>query len=58
MGKDESAGKQSFPRCVGIERARTAAREAVQDAIEVLKPFGAKADDLRALAVFVMARDY
>lgn len=58
VGKDESAGKQSFPRCVGIERARTAAREAVQDAIEVLKPFGAKADDLRALAVFVMARDY
>lgn len=58
VGKDEPSGKQSFPRCVGIERARAAAREAVQDAIEVLEPFGAKADDLRALAVFVMARDY
>ncbi len=55
-GQDQDAGKQTFPRCVGIEGSRAAADAHVQRAMEALEPFGNGADDLRALVRFVVER--
>jgi len=56
--KDASAGKQTYPRCVGVEASRARAAEEVQAAIDELSPFGPSADDLRALAEYVVSRNY
>jgi geranylgeranyl diphosphate synthase type II len=55
-GKDARAGKQTYPRCVGMEESRRAAERHVQRAIEALEPMGPEADDLRELARFVVER--
>ena len=57
-GKDAKAGKQSFPRCVGIEGARAAARETLTSALACLESFGPQADNLRQLARYVVDRNY
>ncbi len=57
VGKDQHAGKQTYCRVVGVERARALAREHVARAVEALSPFAADADDLRALAQYVVERD-
>jgi geranylgeranyl pyrophosphate synthase len=58
VGKDACANKQTYPRCVGIEGSRTAAKQAADEAVAALDPFGSQADDLRALAVYVVDRNY
>ncbi len=58
VGKDEAAGKQTYPRCVGIEGSRRAADEAAGEAVAALNRFGPAASDLRALAAYVVRRDY
>ena len=58
VGKDSAAGKQTYPRCVGTERSRAAADEAIAAAIAELDPFGLAADDLRSLAHYAAARNY
>ncbi|HUU82108.1 MAG TPA: farnesyl diphosphate synthase [Phycisphaerae bacterium] len=55
-GKDVQAGKQTFPRCVGIEESRRVADQLVRCAIDALEPLGPAADDLRQLARFVVER--
>ena len=57
-GKDAAAAKQTYPACVGIDRSRQAAREAVDEAVGALGGFGPAADPLRALAVFASDRNY
>lgn len=57
-GKDAGAGKQTFPRCVGTEQSRIAAHDAVEAAVAALGVFGPEADDLRALARYVVDRHY
>jgi len=56
-GKDASAGKQTYPRCVSIAETRRLAARAAADAIAALDEFGPAADDLRALARFVVDRE-
>jgi len=58
VGKDAGAGKQTFPKCVGIRRSRAAATDEANAAITELKVFGPEADDLRALAQYVVDRNY
>jgi geranylgeranyl pyrophosphate synthase len=58
VGKDVAAGKQSYPRCVGVERSRAAANAAAAEAIAQLERFGAAADDLRELARYVALRGF
>ena len=58
VGKDARAGKQTYPRCVGSEQSRAAARDAVKDAVAALEALGPAADDLRALAAFAIDRNY
>jgi len=55
-GKDASTGKQTYPRCVGVERSRSAAMEAKEAALTQLSAWGSAADDLRCLADFVVCR--
>ncbi len=57
-GKDAKAGKQTFPRCVGTKQSRIAAHDAVEAAVAALRTFGPQADDLRALARYVVDRHY
>ncbi len=57
-GKDADAGKQSYPRCVGITASRASARASAAAALAQLQPFASEADDLRQLAVYVVDRNY
>jgi farnesyl diphosphate synthase len=57
VGKDAVAGKQTYPRCVGIDESRKAAEGAVASAVVSLSGFAA-ADDLRSLAEYVVSRNY
>lgn len=58
VGKDASHGKQTIPRCVGIEASRRIALELIDAAVAALASFGSEADDLRAIARFVIDRNY
>jgi len=58
LGKDEEAGKETFVSLLGADRARQQARALVDQAIDHLRPFGAEADLLRAVARFAVERDH
>ncbi|MEO0991071.1 MAG: farnesyl diphosphate synthase [Pseudomonadota bacterium] len=57
VGKDEEAGKATFVSLLGLDGARTRAKDLVVEAETALAPFGDRADVLRHLARFVIARD-
>ena len=54
--KDQQAGKATLVSVLGIERAREQARLLANQAIGHLEVFDKKADELRTLAEFVIAR--
>lgn len=54
--KDQKAGKATLVSILGIERARSQARILANQAIGHLEIFDKKADELRALAEFVITR--
>lgn len=56
VAKDAGAGKQTYPAAVGVAASQAAAQEAAHAAIQALDIFGPSADDLRALARFVVER--
>ncbi len=56
VGKDVAAGKATFVSHLGVDGAKARARALVDDARDALSLYGAKADGLRALAGFVIAR--
>ncbi len=56
VNKDKRAGKATLVSVLGIERAREQARILANQAIGHLEVFDKKADELRALAEFVIAR--
>ena len=55
-GKDAAAGKGTLVTALGIDGARAKLDALVAEAETVLKPFGAKADVLRATARFIANR--
>ncbi len=55
-GKDEVAGKATMVAVLGLERARSHADMLARQAAAHLDGFGERADNLRALAAFVVAR--
>jgi len=57
IGSDEASQKSTYPALVGIEKARELGREAVDAAIEALAPFGAEAENFRALALYIIERE-
>lgn len=58
VGKDASAGKQTFVSLLGAERAREQARMLVEQAISHLCHHGREADLLRAVARYIIERDH
>jgi geranylgeranyl diphosphate synthase type II len=56
--KDAGSGKNTYPRLIGLEASRAAAREHVDAAVASLASFGPAADGLRAVARFVTARQF
>jgi geranylgeranyl diphosphate synthase type II len=56
-GKDAMAGKQTYPRAVGLEKSREIANAAVERAVASLEHFaGAAVERLAMLARYVVAR--
>ena len=57
VGKDADAGKATFVSLLGLEGAKTRARQLVDEAEAALEPYGEKAQTLRDAARFVISRD-
>ncbi|WP_153726457.1 polyprenyl synthetase family protein [Heliorestis convoluta] len=57
VGSDEKNQKSTYPSLLGVEKAREAAEEAVQSAVEALEPFGSEAELLRQLALYLLERE-
>ncbi|MGR3637189.1 MAG: polyprenyl synthetase family protein [Shimia sp.] len=57
VGKDADAGKATFVSLLGLDGAKSRARNLVTDACEALSSYGTKADTLRDAARFVISRD-
>ena len=55
-GSDAARGKVTFPALMGIEPSRSLAQELVAGAVAVLSGFDGKADPLRGIARYVLAR--
>jgi geranylgeranyl pyrophosphate synthase len=55
-GKDAAAGKSTLPAILGVEASRRRAEALLGEALAALEPLGPRADALRALARFVLAR--
>ncbi|MHC4557433.1 MAG: polyprenyl synthetase family protein [Planctomycetota bacterium] len=55
-GKDEKAGKMTYPALMGIERSRELEEQLAREAIECLELFGERADILRQLAKSLLKR--
>ncbi len=57
LQKDADAGKATFVSILGLDEAKHRAKLLVEQANDVLSPYGAKADALRAVAQYVIERD-
>ena len=57
-GKDVHSQKATYPAVFGLEKSRKEAHRLTDLAHQSLTVFGAKADDLRALADYLLAREY
>lgn len=56
VGKDANAGKATFVSLLGLDGARAREAELIERANAALSPYGEKAENLRALARFVIDR--
>jgi len=57
-GKDITARKATYPKIFGLEKSRAEARRLTRSAHSALKPFHAASGILRALADYLLAREY
>jgi geranylgeranyl diphosphate synthase type II len=55
-GKDTASDKATWPAVFGIERSVADAKALIEDAFAELEPFGAAADELKALAAYLVER--
>lgn len=58
IGSDSARGKPTYASLVGIKEAGRLAEEAVASAIDALAGFGKEADTFRALAHYIVEREY
>jgi len=56
-GKDLLQEKATYPALMGLAAARDAASDLIQEALDSLDPFDARADHLRRIARFMVERD-
>ena len=57
-GKDVAAQKATYPAVLGLEESRAEARRLTRRAHSALATFGSKGDTLRALANYLLEREY
>jgi geranylgeranyl diphosphate synthase, type II len=57
-GKDLAAQKATYPAVIGLEKSRAEARRLTTQAHRALEPLGERARVLRALADYLLAREY
>ena len=57
-GKDIAAQKATYPAVIGLEKSRAEARRLTRQAHVALKSLGEDAAVLRALADYLLAREY
>ncbi|SFM73440.1 polyprenyl synthetase family protein [Thermodesulforhabdus norvegica] len=55
-GSDLQKNKKTYPALMGIEESRRAAEEHVNRAVEAIEVFGADAEPLRAIALYLLER--
>ncbi|MGO9642209.1 MAG: polyprenyl synthetase family protein [Candidatus Acidiferrales bacterium] len=55
-GKDQAQNKATYPALFGLERSHTFANELAAKALAEIEPYGARAENLRALAEFLVLR--
>jgi len=58
LHKDESQNKFTFVAYFGIEKAREKAKKLIIDAMDEIGKFGAKSENLRILAEYIIERKY
>ena len=56
-GKDAAADKPTYPALLGLDGAREMADRLLQEALDALAGFGAEADNLRQLALYIVKRE-
>lgn len=57
-GKDVAAQKATYPAIIGLEKSRVEARKLTDKAQRALASFGSSAEPLRAIASYLLVRDY
>ncbi|RLC49421.1 MAG: polyprenyl synthetase family protein [Candidatus Cloacimonadota bacterium] len=58
IGKDSKAHKATFPALYGLEESKKMAEKLIDDAKNLLKPYGEKAETLLLLCDFVLTRKF
>lgn len=58
VGSDSALDKLTYPRLIGLEESRKLAEHMVSDAVAMLEPFGANANQLKELAQYAIQRDW
>ncbi|MFN3882322.1 MAG: polyprenyl synthetase family protein [Nitrincola lacisaponensis] len=57
-GSDQARNKPTYPSLLGLEACKTLLEQLLQQARAELQPFGTEADDLLALAEYIVRRQY
>lgn len=57
VGSDVKNVKSTYPGLLGVDESRQLARQTIDEAVEVLEPFGADADPFRAIAWYIIERE-
>ena len=57
-GKDVAAQKATYPAVIGLEKSRKEAQRLTNEAHAALEPFGRRAEMLRAIAAYLLEREY
>jgi geranylgeranyl pyrophosphate synthase len=55
-GKDEKSAKATYPAVFGLDKSKQLAQKLADEAVEILTPFGSKADILKQLAIGLLER--
>lgn len=56
VGTDKLRNKATYPSLLGIQESKKFAKELIKNALEALAPFDKKAEPLRAIANYIIAR--
>lgn len=58
VGSDEKRRKNTYPGIMGVEKAKRFAEDMIKHALEAIEPFDEQAQPLRAIATFIIERNY